>query len=265
MQALLLFCALGVTTTGEPQTSAGKPSPVEKLRTVGSPNFIVRAPSRQDSKAILAKAETLRRDLANFWLGSELKDGQGPAILSVRYRDDIDEGLMFPINSKSRSHHYVMLDTSRELAQGSTLAHELTHVVLVTEFGDGLPAWANEGAASMQDDAERIAIRRRIVARFAQSRVWPDLDAVLKADVISRDDQEAYAVAASLTEYLLAHAGRAEFLRFAVAGKSAGYDQALRDHYGIDGVKALAAQWKNWAGLNARITRSPSPRSAKAR
>jgi hypothetical protein len=256
MQALLLFAALAAPA---PPTS-----PVEQIRTVSSQNFIVRAPSRADSKAVLARAEELRRDLATFWLDEELVAGDGPAIISVKYRDDLDRGLMFPIDSKSRTHHYVMLDTSRELALGSTLAHELTHVVLATRFGDSLPAWANEGAASMQDDSERMAIRRRIVARFAQSGAWPDLRAVLEAKNITPDDQESYAVAASLTEYLLAHAGRAELLRFAVAGKQEGYDQALRDHYGIEGVKVLAEQWRNWAGLNARISKA-SPKSANRR
>ena len=69
--------------------------------------------------------------------------------------------------------HRVWLTTSKRRALGSTLAHEITHLVLNARFSDGMPAWANEGIASLRDDAGRSAERQKILRRFARRNEWP--------------------------------------------------------------------------------------------
>ena len=58
-------------------------------------------------------------------------------------------------------------------------------------------------------------------------------------------------VAASVTEYLLRRGDKARLLRFAVSGKTAGWDTALREHYGLRSAEEFQQAWQAWAGRTA--------------
>ena len=222
-------------------------------------NFVVTAEDKAFAGEVLAKAEQFRKELAEEWLGEELPPSVGRVIIEVEIADD-DEGRTWAIDRPERSYHIVWLTTTRERALGSMLRHEMTHVVLATQIPGRLPSWANEGAASLADDAERIAIRRRTLAWFARTGNWPSLQGILNAATIAPDDKATYCASASLAEFLLTRGDKQRFLRFAVDGKSLGWKSALGSHYSIDGVRELERQWRAWASDELTKT-GDAPRS----
>jgi hypothetical protein len=241
MDALFFVWALAIAAPVE--------APREARGLASSDHFMVNAPSQELADAILARAETLRDELAETWLGAKLPAGKGRTIIRVRIDGARDEATTQPVNGSSkRSWHIVSMTTSGELASGATLAHEMTHVVLATAYGASLPPWAQEGAAAERDDEKVVAVRRRILDDFVRTGRWPDLRKVLEADAISPSDQASYTASASLAEFLLSRGSRVALLEFAVAGKEEGdWDGAAREHYGFAGVAALSRAWRAWA------------------
>lgn len=211
-----------------------------------SDNFLVVAPDQKAAAAVLVAAEQHRRELAVEWLGDELPPGVGVTVIHVEFDGQADKGLAWPIDTPSRSMHKLWLVGPPENVLGSTLRHEITHIVLATQFPGKLPAWADEGAASTQDDPQRRAIRARLLAWYAETGNWPGLETIFTKPNIAPGDQASYAVAASITEYLLERGSKTRFLRFAMEGKARGYASALPRHYGIANVAALQAEWQAW-------------------
>lgn len=213
-----------------------------------SENFIVLAPDRTAAEEVLARAEQYRREVAVDWLGQELPPSVGRTTINIEFVDDEDRALTWPAEGPGRKHHKMWLTASRDRALGSTLRHEIAHVVLHTRYPDALPAWADEGIASAYDDPRRQETRRGILAWYAQTGNWPELRGVLQSRQIPADDQAGYSVAASLTEYLLSRADKTVLLAFAVAGnKQQDWDSALAQHYSIPTVADLERQWRIWA------------------
>ncbi|MBI1902335.1 MAG: hypothetical protein HYS13_14640 [Planctomycetia bacterium] len=250
MDALFFVWALAIVAPGETRGLAS------------SDHFIVSAPSQELADAVLARAETLRDELAETWLGEKLAAGKGRTIINVRVDAARDDAGTLPVSGRSpRSWHIVSMRTSGELASGATLAHEMTHVVLATAYGASLPPWAQEGAAAEQDDEKVVAVRRRILDDFVEKGRWPDLRKILDADSISPSDQTSYTAAASLSEFLLTRGSRATLLAFAVAGSEKGdWHAAVREHYGFLNVADLSREWRAWAKERARPAVAVKPR-----
>lgn len=236
------------------------PSVVQGAGVAYNDNFIVLAPDQLLAEEVLAKAEHFRQQVAEEWLAEELPPRMGRATVNVELSDVEDENFTWAIDSPEQIFHKVWLTTTRRRALGSALGHEITHVVFATRFPDRLPSWIEEGAASLQDDPQRIEIRQRIIRRYARTGNWPRLETLFKARTLALGDQPSYSVAASVTQYLLCRGGRPKLLRFAVTGQQEGWNQALREHYGIPTVRELQAAWQAWASRTARP--SPAPTQA---
>jgi hypothetical protein len=246
MDAVKCFVALAfLTGLLNSHASAEPGEPVSSV--AQSDNFVVCAPSPELAEDVLAQAESLRARIAEQWLGEKLPAGIGPAIIRVRLSDTEDEGRSWVADSAARLSHLMWLTTTRERALGTTLAHEMTHVVLATQFPGKLPAWASEGAAGLEDDAARVATRQRIISWYARTGNWPDLEKVLAPDRIVPTDRTRYALAVSVTEYLLLRGNRRTFLEFAVDGKSNGWPMALQRYYQIRDIAELESAWRSWA------------------
>lgn len=198
---------------------------------------------------VLNKAEKYRRDIALRWLGEQLPPSVGQTTINVSFATTRDDGLTWAKDSPQRKHHTVYLSTSPERALGSTLAHEMTHVVLATRFPhpNQLPAWIEEGIASTYDDDARQQTRRATIAWFARTGNWPELAPILTTENIRRKDQHIYAVASSLVEFLLSKGDKRTLLEFGQSAKKDGYDTALKQHYDFAHVRDLRTAWQAWA------------------
>lgn len=215
--------------------------------TAANANFVVTAPDRELAEEVLAKAEGLRTTLSERWLGDALPDGVGPTVIRVKLSSTEDKGLSWVAENDSRLSHLMWLTTSRERAVGTTLAHEMTHVVLATRHPGAMPAFATEGAACEQDDANRLAMRREIVEWWAQNGNWPHVSELFESRSIEPADAAGYAHACSVTAFLLTRGNRAKFIDFAVAGQDRGWPAAVREFYGFNDLMSLQTAWRDWA------------------
>jgi hypothetical protein len=220
-------------------------------------NFVVVAPDGDFlADAVVQKAEALRSEIARTWLGTDLVEGDAFSVIDVSLSDELDEGLVQLRDGRRGRGHRIWLTTSEELALGSTLAHELAHVVLHARFrhGHGMPAWSTEGISSSYDDSARKNRRRGILADIVRQRQWPQVAKLMDADAIQPTDQTAYAVAVSLTEFFVEQGGNRQFLDFVEAGQAVGWDQALVQHYRIQDRQELQQRWESWVEARFRGT-----------
>ena len=229
-------------------------------------DFVVLAPDQQLAEDVLAKADVFRKQVSTEWLGAELPPSVGRTVIHVEISDRDDSGLTWAIDSPDRKLHKLWLTTSRERVLGSTLKHEVSHVVMATRFPHRLPAWADEGIAGFADDQIRIDARRRIIRWYADTGNWPDLKEILDAPVILSSEKASYAVAASITEYLVSCAAtkRSSFA-LRLVGKKEGWNAALAQQYGLRSVDDLQRQWQAWLTAShqeASARASHAPRSS---
>ncbi len=221
-----------------------------------SDNFTVLTPKQataqeadQYATAVLQTAELQRREIAREWLGQELPPTRGRTIVTVSFAADRDAGLTWAIDDPRRKYHALYLSTSPDLALGSTLAHEMVHVVLATQFPhpNRLPAWLEEGIASQYDDGDRKHERQQQLATFIRTRTWPPITDILSAKSIPATDTQAYTLAAAVTAMLLARDGdKQKLLAFGQYGNNRGWDIALQEYYGIAGVDQLQKLCQRW-------------------
>jgi len=209
-------------------------------------NFTVLAPDQALAEEVLASANAYRRQIAEEWLGEALPPSVGETLIHVELSEREDTGLTWAIDSPQRRLHKTWLTTSREKAVGNTLRHEMAHIVLATRFPDHLPAWIEEAVASSYDDEERILARREIIDWYARTGNWPNIGSILGMRNIIPSDEASYAVAASVSEYLLSRGDAPTLLRFAQTGKRLGWDRALQDCYRIPTVRDLQTAWQSW-------------------
>jgi hypothetical protein len=193
----------------------------------------------------LQQAEAYRAAIAKEWLGETLPPSIGRTVINISFSATEDRGLTWAKDDPRRKFHNIYLTTAPELVLGDKLRHEIVHVVLATRYAhpNRLPPWVEEGIASRYDDEQRIATRRGILSWYVRTGNLPDISRVLDAPNLPPSDQTAYAVAASLTDYLLSLHGKEVLLKFAQASKKDGLDAALLRHYRIESIQHLQSQW----------------------
>ncbi len=249
--AVVLFCL-------------GLPSALFAVGFAHDETFIVYAPDQALADQVLAKAQEFRKAEAKDLLGVELEPRAGRTIITVKVSATEDSGFTWPIDHPDRKFHNMWLTTSRQRAAGSTLRHEIRHVVLNTRFPDRLPPWIEEGLASRTDDAEHQQVWRETATAFTRSG-WPDIHSVVETRTIHSTDQATYGASTSLVNYLLTRGDMPKLLEFAVTGKKSGWDRALEQCYGIRNLRELESQWHAWVGQEGAHARAPTPLQYEAR
>ena len=229
------------------QVASARQRTSQDIGICGSTNFTVMCTSTElSSREVLAKAESMRKEIATELLGAKLPDGQEFAIIHVTISQESDEGLTRLSTTKEQGPHRIWIKSSSQRALGSTLAHEIAHIVLNGNFQVRMPAWANEGLASLYDDPERHARRSEILSEFVQSGHWPSIAGLLSVQYFAPTDERAYAISVSLTQFLLSLGTPRELMRFIELGMNRGWNHALETAYGIHGSEALQIRWQEW-------------------
>lgn len=139
----------------------------------------------------------------------------------------------------------------------TVLAHELTHVVLHTRFGDAIPPWFDEGIASREDAPHRVRIRQEIIERWIASGRYPAITKVIHRERIAAGDVEGYAVATSLVEFLHTRLSHSEVEQLIDATITEGWGVAVRRTGSKTDVE-LEQAWSAW------LVRSEQARLAAA-
>ncbi|MCA9155634.1 MAG: hypothetical protein R3C99_20155 [Pirellulaceae bacterium] len=230
---------------------------------VFTPTVTTTEDAQNYARAVLQRAEHYRRAVATEWLGAPLPPSVGRATINVSHSDR-DYGLTWAKDDANRKYHTVYLSTSVDRALNHTLAHEIVHVVLATRFPhpNRLPAWFEEGIASRYDDPDRQRTREQIVAWWAETGNWPNLQTIVSSENISTDDQSAYAASASVIEFLLSRRDAKTLMAFGEAARS-DLNAALRANYDLADTTQLQQAWQTWASApRQRVSRAEAIRSA---
>jgi hypothetical protein len=228
-------------------------------------NFVVTADSPTVAKAVAEEAETWRATLAKHWLEKPLKDWPETCRIEVStHRTGGSGWTSYETFGGKTVPVGIQIQGPPDRLLEYVLPHELTHAVLVSALGEAMPRWADEGAA-MLSESESQKHRQTLVAKqivdsgemipvrqLLQMAEYPESKSRLHA---------FYAQSLTLTEFLIARGGRAQFLKFVQEGQSESWDVALSRHYPWDNVEALEGAWSEWIQKSAkRQTDQPDDR-----
>ena len=210
-----------------------------------TPNFMVNAPDAKIAERIGQYAEYWRVVKAQEWLGYEMPGWQQPCPIHVKITLGGSGGATSFVFEQGQILGMDMsIEGTLDRLIASVLPHEITHTVFAHHFRGPLPRWADEGGCVLsEDDLERrrhdqlvreilnTPNRRMALRRLFSLTQYPDDVLVL------------YAQGFSVVDYLVARSSKAAFLAFLGTGMQAGWDQALRQHYGINSIEALEIAW----------------------
>jgi hypothetical protein len=219
-------------------------------------NFVVTAESPKVAKAVAEEAEQWRTTLARHWLKRPLKDWPETCQIEVSTHRTGGSGWTSyeKLGGKTMPVGIQMQGPPDRLLE-YVLPHELTHAVLVSALGEAMPRWADEGAA-MLSESESQKHRQTLVAKqlVDSGKMIPVRQLLQMAEYPdSRSGLHAfYAQSLTLTEFLIARGGRAEFLEFVQEGQSENWDLALSRHYQWENVEALEGAWSQWIQKTAK-------------
>lgn len=216
------------------------------IKMVSGANFLVSAPTEGLANAVLSRAELDRKQIAKEWLGRELPLSIGHTVLDVFLSDTESSGLTSPSRSEEQPTFMMWITVTDSKDIDPILAHEVTHVVLLSRFPGKVPPWIDEGIACRYDDAESKAIRKDVIKWYRDTGNWPSLNDTILLERISRWDHASFAIAESVIEFLLTIGKKEQLLAATVEAHDKGWDNALRLHYKLDGVSGLDKAWKAW-------------------
>jgi hypothetical protein len=209
-----------------------------------SPNFVVLAAEQQTADTVLARAESLRKKMALKWLGSELPAGEAQTIIIVQIsRDGNRSEFLAGPNSRTSVHALRLIGPEDEIF-GTTIAHEIVHLVMQVAHEGKLPRWANEGVAMFEDEDRHGSATRAIVEQYSTASSVADLEQVL-AEKGFDGNLMAYALSHYFTAFLLRDNDTRAFFGFAKASGENGWESAARQYYRMSS-RQLQAAWLTW-------------------
>ncbi len=128
----------------------------------------------------------------------------------------------------------------------AALPHELTHVTLAERFGGRtLPRWADEGIAMLSESPEkhreRLTNLQETLVRHPTYRMFDLVKTVRVPPAHLRD--AFYGQSVAVVSLLVRKSTPAKFADFVAESERVGLDQALREHYRVDGIAGLQREW----------------------
>lgn len=229
-----------------------------------SANFVVRSHAgRFQASEVTSRCESLRCETQTKWLGKNTETNWQPRCEVVVHASQASYLSAAGAGARGTSGcsslqvdkgkiilRRIDLLAEDEARARSALDHELTHIVLADPFVDKpLPRWADEGIATLADHDDK------------QTRHQRDLNTALRdgstfrvGELLATEEYPAphrfaafYGQSASLVRFLSQRESPVSFVQFLEQSRTAGYDQALRDVYQIDGVTELERLWRSYA------------------
>jgi len=242
-----------------PAAPKAQPQSTGSARICDTANFRVEShSSRCDARTVADRCETWRKHLQLKWLGAESSETWSARCVVVvharraTYQAAIGRGgeqtfgssvVKFQGDRTSDRRIDVLVDPAGTL---SALGHELTHLVIADAFPGGEPpAWANEGAAVLADSVEKQQLHKRDLDQSFRRRTFFHCAELMQlAGYPSADRVPAfYGQSASLASFLVTIGGSEKFVPFLKQASDHGYDNALRESYGIQGLAELQRRW----------------------
>ncbi len=213
----------------------------------GNDNYTVIAPEGSFCAHKVAQSALKYSDQISLsWCGKKL--AAGPPYTHIYVRFTPSENVRTILGNPKRAPHdnHMYLDVpDLDAAVGEALAHEIAHVVTRGLFPNAAPHWVMEGIACEYDGERARAPRTAFLKQRLASGQLPSLRPLLDGRPFPASDVRSYALAESLTRYLLTRGDRRQFVTFAQRLATHGVNEALGD-YGIASADQLQSLWEAW-------------------
>ena len=251
---MLMALALGEARPGALPPEPPEPEPIPLLRVRRKAdawvcltnNFRVEAPTRRLAERLAQWAEHHRRAIARRWLGKEMPAWSKPCPLTIKVSNNGSGGATTFEFRPDRSIGSITMEIEGTVGRliASVLPHEVTHTVLAYHFRRPVPRWADEGGSVLSEDDQERRRHDQLVRQVLNTpgRMIP-LRRLFSLTEYPRDVMVLYAEGYSVTRFLVEAKGHRTFLAFVKDGKSKGWDEAARAHYGHASVEKLEEAW----------------------
>jgi hypothetical protein len=173
-------------------------------------------------------------------------------------------------------HAVVRLRGPLELCLDDQLPHAITRAVLAEHFGEVIPRWAGEGAASMAETPAAQARYDQRCRKLLEAGQGLRFASLFNLTEYPKDRDAFTAQAHSVTRFLLTQPiavraprsfPRQMFLRFVLDGTKSGWNQAAREVYGqrdeMVNVNVLEEAWIAWLKTPESRLAPDQPRAIK--
>lgn len=250
---------LGVWTAYAPVHATGLEHPgARSCQKANSPRFAVYSYcGGPDAKEVLEQCEHLYQQLGRYWFGHVPDDPWPAPCYVVLHADRASYGRVAQ-NDASVGRSSIRFAGGRIISrridllvnqQGrpAALAHELSHILLADRWPSGPPPkWLDEGLALCADSPSKKTLHWRDCRAATMQGTAIGLKQLLTADTLTRNELPAvvfYGQSLALVTYLLENGPPEKVLAFAARARVVGYDCALRECYGIEGIADLERRW----------------------
>jgi hypothetical protein len=241
-------------------------SGVIKAATARTQNFTVTAATPELAEEFAQRAEELRVELAELWLGAPMGAWWRPAVVRITVGENLGGGGDTTFQFDSQRHEVYGWDMSiqgtRERILDSVLPHEITHMILASDFRRPVPRWADEGmAVASEYEGERQRHRDMLIEALQSDR------GIAFEQMMTMTDYPPepylfpfYAQGFSLTDYLLRVGGRPKFVAFVKEATQTGdWNAGVQSHYGFQNVRQLQETWNAWVAQGFPNLRDSEP------
>lgn len=215
---------------------------------VQTKHFIVTAQSEEIAKKAGERAEKLRKELSEAWLGKELPAWRARCRMDLTVGDDLPPSgwTSFTLESGEVILSITMTGTE-SMVMDNIMAHEITHSIIYSYFKSGIPRWADEGGCILgETDRIKKDHDRRVKKLIEDGRLIPLKDLIPMRNY-PPERIRLYSQGYSLSEFLVEKGDRKKLLAFIKDGmKDEDWARAVKDSYGYESIAALEKAWLGW-------------------
>lgn len=234
-------------------------------------NFVASADDSVVAAQAAQIAEMKRDELAVLWFGKQFPRWSAKCPIQIKIDDSSGSGAtMFRFDNGEVFDWNMQVKGTRHAVLNDVIPHEVNHTVFATHYRRPLPRWADEGAASTVESETGKSSRRMYLEQIYGSRFFIPFGPLL--DIKEYPNSNAaigalYSEGASITEFLIEQKGHKQFAGFLNQHHANGWDSALKQSYGFNGVPDLYREWCEWVQvtqLNQTVVSNRGPNGEKA-
>ncbi|HVW03169.1 MAG TPA: hypothetical protein VHB77_22600 [Planctomycetaceae bacterium] len=224
-------------------------------------NFLVRAATPELAQTVAEVAEEHRDLLARDWFGKPIPRWDRPCVIAANAEAPTPGGATtFSFERGQVVVWEINVHGSREQVLDSVLPHEISHAILISHFQRPLPRWADEGAATLAEDASERRRQRLRTEQILRNEHPSPLRKLLDIREYPGGDSTLtfYAQGYSVCDFLVQTGGRSGYLTFLEDAERTNWDDAVRRNYGFRDVDALERKWNAWVKAGSPDIKPPA-------